>query len=390
MHEISLPYFCTVCVLDISTPSMIVTTVIVMFYMTNCVISETVAGEDQVILGRNKLEPVMLNLIGLPKRGTYVVKEEIEKAPVHDHPCNLTETVVKISFPEMKSEVFINLLGYKGSNMIYLRRCKGQCSDGGSPVSCRPTKIREKKVKMTVRSFLTGGTPKEQLKELILDDHVECGCECIPELANECAGMFNPGNCECECPAWEFGEAKMLCEMRRDQYWDPRTCKCKGKMVAPRGVDLVGPECGDRLADIQQLDMVSMRHGKGVDIAVWVLLGASFTMVMVLAMSTWHYRKKIRAVRNKERENQDTFNDTIQGKDDTPSFAGRILEYAGSIHSQQSFSDFQDQTLRMKKRSQSYNSCENLLQGLTSTQHVEIGGEVFFHPLSKPVGQIHS
>ena len=128
MHEISLPYFCTVCVLDISTPSMIVTTVIVMFYMTNCVISETVAGEDQVILGRNKLEPVMLNLIGLPKRGTYVVKEEIEKAPVHDHPCNLTETVVKISFPEMKSEVFINLLGYKGSNMIYLRRCKGQSS----------------------------------------------------------------------------------------------------------------------------------------------------------------------------------------------------------------------------------------------------------------------
>ena len=182
------------------------------------------AEQDLVTLGRNKLEPVTLNLIGLPKRGTYVVKEEIEKAPVHDHPCNLTETVVKISFPEMKSEVFINLLGYKGSNMIYLRRCKGRCSDGSSPVSCTPTKIREKKVKMTVRSFLTGGTPKEQLKELILDDHVECGCECIPELASECAGMFNPGTCECECPAWEFGEKKRICEQRRDQYWDPRTC----------------------------------------------------------------------------------------------------------------------------------------------------------------------
>ena len=46
-------------------------------------------------IGRNKVEPVTLNLIGLPKRGTYVVKEEIEKAPVHDHPCNLTDTVVK-------------------------------------------------------------------------------------------------------------------------------------------------------------------------------------------------------------------------------------------------------------------------------------------------------
>ena len=99
---------------------MIVTTVLVTLYMTTCVISETVPG-DQTTLGRNMLEPVMLNLIGLPKRGTYVVKEEIEKAPVHDHPCNLTETVVKISFPEMKSEVFINLLGYKGSIMSELK-----------------------------------------------------------------------------------------------------------------------------------------------------------------------------------------------------------------------------------------------------------------------------
>ena len=99
---------------------MIVTTVLVTLYMTTCVISETVPG-DQTTLGRNMLEPVMLNLIGLPKRGTYVVKEEIEKAPVHDHPCNLSETVVKISFPEMKSEVFINLLGYKGSNMSELK-----------------------------------------------------------------------------------------------------------------------------------------------------------------------------------------------------------------------------------------------------------------------------
>ena len=47
------------------------------------------------------------------------------QAPVHDHPCNLTRTAVKISFPEIKNEVFVNLLGYKGSDMIYLNRCKG-------------------------------------------------------------------------------------------------------------------------------------------------------------------------------------------------------------------------------------------------------------------------
>ena len=48
------------------------------------------------------------------------------QAPVHDHPCNLTRTAVKISFPEIKNEVFVNLLGYKGSDMIYLNRCKGR------------------------------------------------------------------------------------------------------------------------------------------------------------------------------------------------------------------------------------------------------------------------
>ena len=99
-------------------------------------------SQEVKTLGRNKVEHVTLNLLGLPKRGTYVVKEEIEKAPVHNHPCNLTETVVKITFPEMKSEVFMNLLGYKGSNMIYLQRCKRRCSDENSPVSCTATKIR--------------------------------------------------------------------------------------------------------------------------------------------------------------------------------------------------------------------------------------------------------
>ena len=82
-------------------------------------------------------------MLGIPKKGTYKVKEEIEKAPVHDHPCNLTETAVKISFPEIESEVFINPLGYKGSNMVYLQRCKGRCADRDGPVTCTATAIRQ-------------------------------------------------------------------------------------------------------------------------------------------------------------------------------------------------------------------------------------------------------
>ena len=45
--------------------------------------------------------------------GRYTVKEEIQKAPNTNHFCNLTVTSVKISFPEMKSRVFVNFLGYK-------------------------------------------------------------------------------------------------------------------------------------------------------------------------------------------------------------------------------------------------------------------------------------
>jgi len=340
---------------------------------------DTQETRQRALLGSNKVEPVTLSLLGLPKKGTYVVKEEIEKAPVHDHPCNLTDTVVRISFPEMASEVFMNLLGYKGSNMIHLQRCKGRCGDGSSPVQCSPTKIREKKVKMTVRSFLTGGTPKDQLKELILDDHVECGCECSPELMAECAGLFNPGTCECECTAWEYGEKKMLCEMTRDQYWDPGTCQCKGKMVQPRGVDLVGPECGQgknngALADF----IIRTDDNRTAQMVLWVSLGASVTLVIVLAMTTQHYKGKMEKVTRHRKEERLNGNTNFKSLDEEPDFTARNLDYSDSLHSQNSVSDFPAPGAGMPRNPDSYKSSENLVQGMPSTQHVEIGGEVFF------------
>ena len=56
--------------------------------------------------------------------GKYLVREEVEKAPTYDdQPCELTETAVKISFPEeMRSEIFVNLLGYKEPNLLHLKR----------------------------------------------------------------------------------------------------------------------------------------------------------------------------------------------------------------------------------------------------------------------------
>ena len=56
--------------------------------------------------------------------GKYLVREEVEKAPTYDdQPCQLTQTAVKISFPEeMRSEIFVNLLGYKEPNLLHLKR----------------------------------------------------------------------------------------------------------------------------------------------------------------------------------------------------------------------------------------------------------------------------
>ena len=110
-------------------------------------------------------------------RGTYVVKEKIEKAPDYLHFCNLTRTAVEVSFPEMAQDVFMNLLGYKGSNMIHLNRCMGVCQPGEERLGCGPRKVRLINVKMRLKSFLTGGTPRERLRDLQLEDHLDCHCQ---------------------------------------------------------------------------------------------------------------------------------------------------------------------------------------------------------------------
>ena len=164
--------------------------------------------------------------IGLPSNGKYIVREETEKAPTYEHPCNLTWTAVKISFPEeMRREIFVNLLGYKEPNLIHLQRCCGRCAHADSPLTCTATRVREKKVKMNIRSFLTGKEPVDKAKELILDEHVECGCQCSRAQAKQCSGRFNNMTCECECPTWKFGERKAFCELRRDSFWDSKTCQ---------------------------------------------------------------------------------------------------------------------------------------------------------------------
>jgi hypothetical protein len=129
--------------------------------------------------------------------GGYKTKEEIQKAPTENHQCNLTRTSVKISFPELKSETFVNLLGYKEPNLVHLWRCKGVCGVTGRPIACMATKTVQKTIKMTFKTHLTKQhskeliVGKERMKELVLEEHEECGCQCAGISANQCAATFN-------------------------------------------------------------------------------------------------------------------------------------------------------------------------------------------------------
>ena len=88
-----------------------------------------ILSQKKAVLEETHFEgPMVEYLMKEDRRGSYVVKERIEKAPDYQHVCNLTRTVVEVTFPEMEEDVFMNLLGYRGSNMIQLNRCKARSS----------------------------------------------------------------------------------------------------------------------------------------------------------------------------------------------------------------------------------------------------------------------
>ena len=64
---------------------------------------------------------------------------------------------------------------------------------------------------------------------MMVDEDVECGCECQPDASSAyaCLHGFNNALCQCECPAWKFGPEKDVCESKRDHIWDARACQCK-------------------------------------------------------------------------------------------------------------------------------------------------------------------
>jgi hypothetical protein len=240
-----------------------------------------------------------------PASTGYKTSEKIEKAPAEDHPCNLTRTSMKISFPELRHELFVNILGYREPNLVHLWQCRGYCGVAGSPVACMPVRMTQRTVTMMFKTNSSGRDSKERSQELILDEHVECGCQCHAGAASYCAGWFNNNTCECECDERRFGEERLACESQASTYWDSVVCACASKGVVPRGVEQVDWRgCGGRGQRTPQEGrkmFEAARYTTSWYPLVFVILGCFITVSIFLCLTTCYYRKK--AARLKQPQN---------------------------------------------------------------------------------------
>ena len=220
------------------------------------------------------------------KRSSYKTSEKIEKAPSEDHPCNLTRTTMRISFPALRSELFVNILGYREPNLVTLWQCKGFCGGGGSQVGCTAVRMKQKKVNMMFRTNSSGRDSKERTHELILDEHVECGCECPAVAKYRCGGKFNPETCSCSCE--DSMEDINICEGEPSTYWDRQECVCRSRGVVARDNREAGTPCEDRGGQV----------GDNIEAVGYVAMGSLITISIFLLAATHHYRRKLRSLKN--------------------------------------------------------------------------------------------
>ncbi len=204
-------------------------------------------------------------------RGKYKYKEEVIKRVEHDHPCKLTPTAVKLTFPGMKEEVLVSFLGYKEPNLMPVNRCKGLCSNQAlSPVACIPTKRKLKKVKMQIKTQYLGKDVREKFREVVIEEHEECGCRCLSVMPEHCMepSLFNNETCSCKCDTSLYNRDQIRCETFDDRRWDPVTCTCRR---LDEGVLLAGPAHRNEAGQIEPTDPdgnngnIHKRHRHGSD-----------------------------------------------------------------------------------------------------------------------------
>lgn len=138
---------------------------------------------------------------------------------------------------------------------------------------------------------------KERMKELVLEEDEECGCQCAGISARHCAGHFNEMKCECECRGAELEEAKLRCQGREGvSFWDTRSCQCRSRNVAPRGIEAQDPSCIGNTVDNSRYSstVYEPREASALSVISYVVLGCCLTAAVFLSLTTLHYRGKLR------------------------------------------------------------------------------------------------
>ena len=227
------------------------------------------------LANRTNLNPNLKN-----RQGMYITREEIVKAPVHDHPCQLRETALRIAEPKTLS------LGHRGATIMKIQRCIGKCKGEEFMSTCTATRVRGRSVNIMVKSYRTGVPLEEELKNMILDEHLECGCECNSEKARTCLYRFNTAICQCECPDWMFGAKKSVCGKH---FWDSRTCKCGHN--SPNPIEYFDGKKSNRKNPQDEEGLI-----------VWCLIVPVLVVITVLCLGILHCKTSVDKVQNVDRK----------------------------------------------------------------------------------------
>merc|ERR1719336_1883010 len=100
----------------------------------------------------------------------------------------------------------------------------------------------------------------------------------------------------------QFGEEEAACKVERQADWDPSTCTWQPRIarVVERGVE--AQQQYNPCTDLSRLHYSPRVHYRSLDIAGWVLLGSCISLVIILAGTTWHYRKKFQLFKRAQME----------------------------------------------------------------------------------------
>ena len=76
-------------------------------------------------------------------------------------------------------------------------------------------------VSMTFQTNTSKAEPRAGARELLLDEHQECGCQCGETGRQQCRGRWDEARCECDCGT---GAGRQQCG---EGEWDEARCECR-------------------------------------------------------------------------------------------------------------------------------------------------------------------